>query len=1017
MGYQLLYEHTGDEPRSIELALRYAKAIAKSPGRHGVSFEQPQSPVSRWRLTIPEPGVKVNVHPIVAVKEVPGPADGSAANETTVQAFVGAAAEVRIDWMPKAEGAVGLTALAGVETHQHVWVEEGVVRVRAALSYQISRAQLPGLSIEVPAEYKVTNVADANVRQWSVESDGPVSRVTIDLFEPAKDTQAVTVDLERFADDAGKRRIRVPQVRALGVVRQRGVVMITSGQGLRCEVVQGVGATQLDFEDLAGGASTGRDLAYRYTALPFSLVLGVEKIRPVVIADVLTEAHLLPQQLGLDVTAVFDVQRAGVFRFEFDLPSGYELDRVSGVDAQDAKPAAVDAYHVDEDGRLVVNLSRKAMGKVALGIGLSKRLSEPDLQTPTGREVELALSVPRVAASGVERQTSRLVIYAPEALDVTPKPVDGVGSAPIHEACQGIKAAGEGRSKGGSPVAAFVLEPGAPALPLTVQRRQPYTVARQLLITRLRPGVVTYQSRIHYDIRYSGVERLRIDVPVEYAGQIRNNTSGVRVETLAPQPDDVAQGYVAWGFTGQRQFLGSVAIQLDWERELGQLEVGKPVELSIPKLSPRGAQRAWGQVVIAKAQTIDVQPAGVLEGLRPIDPGHDLMPDAGVTDGARAFEFHGDDWSLTVSATHYQLEPVKRTSIEKALVRMVVTPSDQVTVQALYRVRSARQRLRVALPDGAAFDTAPLRVNGRVVALERGEQGRFLLPLAGLDEGKPFVVDLRYTVAGGTGRLGAPVFVDEPAVQKVYLSIYAPPQRVLLGSLGPWSQEMRWRLDAPSGMKPVANRDDAALVQWVIQGVDMPPNPGDSFQTDGQRYLYSSLRPLPPPDGALRLVTLDQTWLRVVVFLVISVGGLLAVKAGASARWLVVGGVFIAVILAGVFIPTFTLQVLDIVTLTAVCVVVVIWAVHYLVWERPRVVAQRVEEMRPWTATQLAAVTPGTAPGIAPGIAPGTIPGTNPGPIDAASETGADQDIGRSPKPKPNDRDEPGSKQGEAGDE
>ena len=80
------------------------------------------------------------------------------------------------------------------------------------------------------------------------------------------------------------------------------------------------------------------------------------------------------------------------------------------------------------------------------------------------------------------------------------------------------------------------------------------------------------------------------------------------------------------------------------------------------------------------------------KGLRPIDPQRDLMPGATVTDAARAFEFH-DDWSLALMATRYKLEEVKRTSIDRAFVRMVVTRSDQVAVQALYRLRSARQRI------------------------------------------------------------------------------------------------------------------------------------------------------------------------------------------------------------------------------------------------------------------------------------------------------------------------------------
>ena len=103
------------------------------------------------------------------------------------------------------------------------------------------------------------------------------------------------------------------------------------------------------------------------------------------------------------------------------------------------------------------------------------------------------------------------------------------------------------------------------------------------------------------------------------------------------------------------------------------------------------------------------------------------MPNA-----ARAFEFH-DDWTLNLQATRYQLEEVKRTSIDRALVRMVVTRSERIAVQALYRMRSARQRVPVMMPgvDAAdldsrsqAFDAQPLRINNKVVGLESDDKGR-----------------------------------------------------------------------------------------------------------------------------------------------------------------------------------------------------------------------------------------------------------------------------------------------------
>ena len=69
---QLLVEKKGKQPESIVLQLEYAKAISKMPGQNSVSFQAPQAPVNRWRVRIPQAGVKVNLYPLIAATEVAG---------------------------------------------------------------------------------------------------------------------------------------------------------------------------------------------------------------------------------------------------------------------------------------------------------------------------------------------------------------------------------------------------------------------------------------------------------------------------------------------------------------------------------------------------------------------------------------------------------------------------------------------------------------------------------------------------------------------------------------------------------------------------------------------------------------------------------------------------------------------------------------------------------------------------------------------------------------------------------
>jgi hypothetical protein len=954
--YKLLVEKKGKQPEQIVLTLEYAKAISKMPGQNSVSFQTPQASVSRWRVRIPQSGVKVNLYPLIAATEVPADAadkgdkkkDIPAAkpDETVVLAFVGAAPMVRIDWTPKAEGATGLTALVSVQAEQQVWINEGATRSRTNLTYTISRAELGQLAIEVPIDYKVVNVFDANVRQWSVEpppAGAKQQKITAQLFEPAKKSQQVTVELEKFFAEKSQASIAVPVVKALGVGRQQGVVVVQVAAELRAEATRTSGLLQLDASELSEMLRRQAwTFSYRYAATPYELELGIERLQPQITVDSLVEARLEPERLTLDVTAIYNVERAGIFKLELDVPPGYEVRQVRGCEVPHADPShrasavQVDSHHIEGEkkNRLVVNLAHKALGRVALAVQLQKDLQEPNLLTPTGKAADIPLPVPQVAGA-VERAAGRLVIYAPESLRINPGKTAGLRSISFLEAAEGMSPTEAMRNSArGRPVLAFAFTQEPITINLSVERRKPDVAVSQLLVARIDQGVVKFQATFQYTILYSGVKSLRIDVPAEIAAGLRNNTPGLRDKVIEPPPADLAKDYVAWSFTGESELIGQRRIELVWEKKIEKLDIDKSIPLAIPRLIPQGADRAWGQIVLAKAETLDVHESGEPKGLRAIDPQRDLMTE--VAGAAQAFEFHGD-WELTTTVTRYELEQIKRTSIDRAVVRMVVTPAGEISVQALYRMQSARQRLLVSLPANPRFDTEPLRINGRSVPLETtaAQQGQYFVPLLNSKADEPFLLELRYTLAANS-RLDLPAFPEDAAVQKVYLCVYLPATQALVGTAGPWSEEFQWRLNPSLKWEPYAPAAGGnSLVSWVGEGIDAGGGAAQSFPTDGKLYVFSTLRPAAPPDGSLQLTRLSQRWLSVLVFAIVVFGGLILLPARLGGRALAVGAAITFVVLSGVFFPMFSMQILNGVLGAALLIVVVLWSVSFLARLRP----------------------------------------------------------------------------------
>jgi hypothetical protein len=946
-GYTLLVERKKGEPSQIELALELAKSFTKTPGRNTVSFQAPQAPVTRWKVRVDEAGVKIDIHPLIAATDVPN--EDPKAQRSEVLAFVGATDNVRIDWTPRAEGATGLEVLASVQAEQQVFVDETVIRTRGQLAYDISRAELSKLEIDVPTEQRVVNVYDSNVKRWSVDKgakgDGgaTVQRITVELFEPAKRTQHVVVELEQLLKEANQQTLTVPTIRCVGVGRQQGVVVVQVAEVLRAEATKRTGLLQLDKAELPA-TLRGSDwtFSYRYASLPFVLDLSVEKVQPRIVVESLVEANLQPERLTLDAQLIYQIERAGVFRLELEIPAGYEVRFARGLAQPGVEAAAVDTHRVEGDkkDRLIVNLSRKAMGRVGLSVQLAKPLKEADLLTPTGKSVTIPLTIPRVAAGTVERSSGRLVVYAPESLRVNPEKVEGLRAISIQEALGAMQSCVTTAAQNVRPVQAFAFADGTAELSLSAERRKPHVTVRQLLSAHVEAGVVKYTATFYYDILYSGVKTLRIDVPLDLAGVIHNDTAAVRETVMAPPPPDLDVGYSAWSLAGETEFLGSVTIQFSWERQLDKFDIGASVDLPLVHLKPRNVDRAWGQIVLAKTEAIDLLEKGEPKGVRPIDPQHDLMSGASAAGAARAFEFH-EDWSLMVTATRYEMEEVKRTSIDRAVVRMVVTRSNETSVQALYRMRSARQRLAVTLPADAEFDTDPLRINGESVLLEKGTKDQYFVPLVGRDPETSFLLELRYSRKQTAYDL--PIFPEEPAIQKVYLCVYPPEELAIRRAAGPWTPEIRWiwgdgnsQWNGGFGLVPYPVRSDSQLVQWVTEGIGLPNNPFDQFQRGNQLYVFSTLRPDNQPGNSLRLGTIDRTVLNWLVILMVVGGGIALVRQPAAIRAIALGGLIIVLVLLGVFQPMLASELCNGVMFWSVVIVLVVWCVWHFAYPRWR---------------------------------------------------------------------------------
>ncbi len=935
-GYSLLFQNKETKPTRIQVELEYAKAYEKTPGQNSVSFMAPQAPVNKWLIRIPDSGVKVKVEPMLATTE--SPTKTSSGTEKTVGtevlAFVGVSPNIRIGWVPKSEGATGMTPLASVQIQHRVSIEEGMARTTAQFIYSIDRSELTQLTIALPPEQKIINVFDPNVRKWSIEAGNAEQKsaptLVVELFEPARQSQSLIVELESALDSKAEAVRSILPFDCLDANRQQGVVAVRVGQGLRAEPTDRKGLMQLDPAELPQPlAKEAWTFAYRFTSVPYDLKLKLNKVLPTIRVEQFVEAFIEPQALTIELTSTHKIENAGVFQLEFDIPPDFELLQVSGRGAAKVEAASIDAYRFanDSKNRLIVSLNRRALGQVGTLIQLRRKLTDPNLLSPTGSGSTLSIPVPRSAGDFVQWIDGMISVYAPESLRINPKEKLGVRDGVIAELRAKWPSTFQERFPSLSEVLilAHAIEPVA--LSLEIERKKPFVTVRQMLDAMVEPGSVKFTSTLFTKVQYSSLVSLRLDVPESLAREIRIATPGIRETIVNPPPADLEKGYIAWELIGDTPWLGERIVQLSWQQRLDGLEIGKRVKIDIPRLVPRNVDQAWGQVVLNRKDSIDLQLEEGSSGLRPIDPRYDLMPGTSFPDASRAFEYQSD-WAMQIAATRYALEQVKQTSIERAFVRAVVTRSNRIGVHATYRMRNASQRLSLKLPEGAEFDSQPLLINGQSASLERGSANQLFIPLAGNDPTQALLVELRYTTPGDQKQIDLPAFPDAPAVQTAYLGVFLPKERTLLASNGPWTNEFELQLNAWKA-EPQCNLDANALMNWVKDGVNT--SRATDFQTDGVMYLYSALRPEDGAAGSLKLVALDERWWSAAVIVVLLCFGFLFLFSSVQKKVVVVAALTATVMAVGTFASTFASQLLNTSSVIGGLMVLVLWGAREVI--------------------------------------------------------------------------------------
>ena len=296
------------------LALDFVRQLETQPGLAVLQYRVPSAAITTLELLIPEENLKVDVQPMLAATTSQVEVKGAKA--TRLQAFLGSAKNISLSWKPKTEAAAELEPVIICEQFQHINIAEALISHEVTLNYNIHRGGIDSFTVQLPSEYRVTNVDGVNIAKWDIEiSDQATDRqlLKVKLFSAAEEKYALTVKMERFLQEAQARILLAPIITEQ-VLRQSGLIGITYSPRRSVQLEDAKNLARVDTGQLPSHLQNQpRVTAYRFITSDYGATMMIETTSPRITVDQRWMLGVDSDRLQLHGKIRYKVERTGIF--------------------------------------------------------------------------------------------------------------------------------------------------------------------------------------------------------------------------------------------------------------------------------------------------------------------------------------------------------------------------------------------------------------------------------------------------------------------------------------------------------------------------------------------------------------------------------------------------------------------------------------------------------------------------------------------------------------------------------
>ena len=720
------------------------KLITKLGGdvtKRTLAFGIPPALVSRVSVAIDEAEADVEFPTAVSFQRA------STNQQTRVDAILGAADRVEMNWTPRVKRAAEIAATVFVQNTALVTLGGGVMNTRASLDYQISQGELKQVRVTIPAGQRLLRVEGDAIRTWEIKDD----TLIVDLLKGVSPTYKLTVETEKVLDRLpATAKVEIPH--ALDVKRETGLLALRGSEELSLTVSEAKELQRVDAEEFHRAAPDKKEgivSAFRFLKTDFALSVRAEAVQPQIEAVVRNNVRIAAESVQLTAQVDYTIKRAGVFALRLALPADYRLDSITG------NGVLQWAERTDVGRRVAdVTLKERTIGAYALSATLTRNF----------KEVPATLPIVGVHPLDTEKLSGFITVATDLGIGAKTASFDGLTEVPFASVSSSA-------ASGGSALAyKFIATAPSPdaawKLNVATEAVEPWVRAEIMNTITLTETLVSGKTVVKYDIANAPVKEFRVRVPAEFknveitGAQIRRRDAETNGE---------------WRIELQGKVRGDYLLTVTWELPKNE----KTNLVTLAGVQALGVERETGWLALIARPPLQVADKSASELLNKIDV-RELPEWTGRADAATvlAWRYLRPGYRMTVEARRYEEAEVLQALIESARLTTVVADDGQLMTEISLSIRNnGRQHLELELPAGSKVWSAfvagePIRPSTR--------EGKLLLPLArDVASDAPIAIELtfigndKFPKHHGSVALVSPKF-DVP-LKNARWDLYLPP--------------------------------------------------------------------------------------------------------------------------------------------------------------------------------------------------------------------------------------------------